>query len=264
MRWTIVALAFLMGACGGSQPASNAAPDSPATGSNQAPIGGQPSANPRHESWPDELKIAEHVALIRLETFWKGAVTPAKTTDESLLAVCIDQAGKYYTRRKGEDWKPRTDPDLLHTLRLFGEESVDGESMRSNCQVVLGADKNAPMSNVLGVLEMLSQARIARPLLLTQERANTTLLLEIGSTDEATESVALLVLSRNGETIVARLVDDKTSSARWGEELASFVDRRKESPNVLAVSASTLTMLDVETALNACWKLGMKRVKFVF
>lgn len=264
MRWTMIGLLLLLSACGGSQSASNSAPDSPHTRSNEPLANRELSANPSHQSWPDELKIAEHVALAQLETFWSGAVTPAKTSGEPLLAVCIDKAGKYSTRRKDEDWKPRTDPDLLHTLRLFGEESIDGESMQSNCQVVLGADKSAPMSNVLGVLEMLSQARIARPLLLTQARDSVTLLLEIGSDGENEKSAALLVLSRSGETISARLDAEKTSSANWSAELAAIVGRRKDAPKVLAVSASTLTMLEVEKALNACSKLGMQRVKFVF
>jgi hypothetical protein len=90
------------------------------------------------------------------------------------------------------------------------------------------------------------------------------LLLEIGSTDEADKSVALLVLNRSEETITARLDSEKTSGANWSEELAAFVARRKDSPRVLAVSASTLTMLEVEAALNACGRLGHQRVKFVF
>ncbi len=264
MRWILVCLVFLLSACGGSASTPNAAPEPPPARSSKPPENRERYVNHGYQSWPDELKIAQRVALPRLEVFWKGAVSPAKTGAEPLLAVCIDQAGKYSTRAKGEDWKPRTDPDLLQTLRLFGEESIDGDSMQSNCQVVLGADRNAPMSNVLGVLEMLVQARIARPLLLTQERASDTLLLEIGGAGDDDKNSALLVLTRSGETIAARLDTEKSSSANWSEELAAFVERRQDAPQVLAVSASTLTMLEVETALNACWRLGMQRVKFVF
>ncbi|CAG0929784.1 hypothetical protein PLCT1_01132 [Planctomycetaceae bacterium] len=264
MRWTLIGLALFVGACGGSPSASNSATDSPAPRGNEPPANREKNVSPGYESWPDDLKIAEHVSLPRLEAFWKGAVAPAKTSSEPLLAVSIDHTGKYSTRRAGEDWKPRTDPDLLHTLRLFGEESIDGDSMQSNCQVVLGADRNAPMSNVLGVLEMLSQSRIARPLLLTQERASVTLLLEIGGSQDADKDAALLVLNRSGETIAVRLDAEKTSGAKWSEELAAIVARRKDTPKVLAVSASTLTMLEVEMALNACGRLGMQRVKFVF
>jgi len=100
--------------------------------------------------------------------------------------------------------------------------------------------------------------------LLIQQRVSVTLLLEIGGACDDDKSTALLVLTRSGETIAARLDTEKSISANWGEELAAFVERRLDAPRVLAVSASTLTMLEVETALNACWRLGMQRVKFVF
>ncbi len=256
MRWTLCLLAFCVCACGPSAPTPEAAPDVPSANR-------EGTTASQHHAYPDDFKIAGRIELPRLEPFWQGAVLPATLFAEPALAVCVDKQGEYSTRAKGEAWKPRTEPDLLHTLRLFAEESVDGDTLRSNCQVVLGADRNAPMHVVLGVLEMLAQARISRLFMLTQERKSVTLLLDLGLPAEGNAPQSQLILSRSGENSIARLDQERTTQANWSDQLSEIVARVKTSPAELAISASTVSMLEVEAALNACAKLGMTTVRFV-
>jgi len=199
----------------------------------------------------------------RLEAFWGGRFSPAKPGGEPMLAVCVDAQGKYATRRKGEEWATRTDPDLLHTLRLFAEESFDLDAQLSHCQVVLGVHRNAAMSAVLGVQEMMAQARIARLLLVTVERPSVPLLLDISLLSERPKNTLLLAITGSGQSIKARLGGEMAEGAKWAAELAAIAARVPSAPELLEISASTLTMLEVETALNACVPLGMTRIRLV-
>lgn len=232
-----------------------------ASATRPANVPGRQTSN--HTPWADELGVAARIEAPRLETFWTGGVLPAQTQAEPLLAICVDTHGKYSSRRKGEDWKPRTDADLLHTLRLFAEESFDLDAQLSHCQVVLGVHRNAPMSAALGVQEMMAQARILHLFLVTVERPSVPLLLEISLRSEKPRSALLLALSGSGENFRARLGEEKTEGAKWAAELAAIAGRVQAKPELLEVSASTQTMLEVETALNACAKLGMTRVRLV-
>lgn len=258
-----LAVALLLSACGASSPAGTSA-EPAANGPANRSQGCQPHGQtPRHKAWSDEFGLAEKVALPKLERFWNGSVGPAALTGEPVLAVVVDKAGKYATRRKGEGWKARTDPDLLHTLRLFAEESFNLDAQVSLCQVVLCADRDAPMSDVLGVQEMLVQARISALFMATQQSPGSLLLLDISLGRERPRESMLLALSRSGDQVHARLGADKTERANWAAELEELAGRTQTRPAMLEISASTLTLLEVEAALNACAKLGMTSVRLV-
>ena len=253
---TALLLCLCVSACSQSAPGTDAVA---ATNSASAP-GRQRST---HTPWADDLGVTARVEVPRLESFWAGRISPAQTSSEPVLAVCVDAQGKYASRLKGEDWKSRTDPDLLHTLRLFAEESFDLDAQISHCQVVLGVHRNAPMSSALGVQEMMAQARISRLFLVTIERPSEPLLLDISMRSEKPKGALLLAISRSGENIRARLGEEKVEGAKWASELAEIAGRVQSPPELLEISASTQTMLEVETALNACAKLGMTRIRLV-
>lgn len=253
------AIALLIGLCLGACSPSPSGTDASAPQSASAPR----RHDSAHTAWPDDSGVAARVEVPRLETFWGGRFSPAQTSAEPVLAVCVDAQGKYATRSKGEDWATRTDTDLLHTLRLFAEESYDLDAQLSHCQVVLGVHRNAAMSAALGVQEMMVQARMTRLFLVTLARPSVPLLLDISMRGEKPQSSLLLTITGSGENIKARLGGEMAEGAKWAAELAAIAARVPMAPELLEISASSLTMLEVETALNACASLGMTRIRLV-
>lgn len=259
MKRTLVLAAILMAsACGGGHANAPAHRDPP-------PVANRSNTEPQrpvqHVGWRDSLDISTRVDLPNLEGFWRGSVPPASTTGEPLMAIASDGQGRYASRVSGEEWKPRTDAALLDALRLFGEESYNLDDQVSLSQVVAGVDRDAPVTALLGIQEMLVQARIFRLYLLTRNGSSSVLLLDLDLSRAKPKDAILLTLTRTDDGFLARLGEQRFQGPRWADALAAAVGEMKAGPALLEIAAGGVQMRDVEDALNACAKLGMKQVR---
>lgn len=230
-------------------------------------------------SYKDVLEIGQRIAPPTVTQMWDSGrgermAKPVSIDEKTpVVGIAIDGGGKLASRRPGAAWiEHANDSSLLDLLRHSAEESYDPEANVSYVQVVLGVDFHASVEHLLGVQEMLVQARMRVLYLLVLDNVGpVTRLLDISLPDAgaAETKPALLRIQRAATASDFRAElkvgteGGEVEGPSWLTELTRLALSMKLQAPLLAISAPGVPLWTVLAALDAVASLGLRDLRFV-